>query len=1025
MPQPVAVSARERTTQSDSGSRHLMLVMAFTAVVLVAAGVLGGIRAAARDRDEVVELLRAVVAVKTEQWSSWRIERRAEAEGHRADAALIQAIRLWHRAPDDTARDALQARLDQICRPPRCLGAALLDSNGMSVFQTGTSQSPAAGLHDLIARAQTGSRLQALAPTSERGGIEELAWQVVVPLGAGMPVVLALRFDARPVVARMLVPEERLGVEGVRVVLTRRIDGALQHLESLPTVNAPAVRLALSAGSDPAAWTAGAPFEGVDRNGEPLLGVAEAPDDLGWAVAAYIERQRLRARAWADTLWIIGADGAALALAAFAVFCLHQRRQLRAAQRRSDQQQERMRTLGLLEGIASGTTDLIFAKDLQDRYVFANEATCRTLGHAAGELIGRDSNAFFPAEDARHVRRLNAEVVEAGRVLCSEGELTTALGLRRFLRTMGPLRDADGRIFGTFGMLRDVTELRQQEELQRQWAKAFEATRDGVMIANARGRIVTVNRAFSEITGYGAEEAVGQGAGLLRSGRHDGGFYRGLWRTLNETGHWGGEIWNRRKNGEIYPEWLTISAVHDEGGQIVNYVGVFTDISRAKRDEAELQRLANCDLLTELPNRRLLQVSLEQALAHAQRHGGRTAVLYIDLDGFKTVNDSLGHPAGDELLVRIAERLKTRVRAEDTLGRLGGDEFLVIVESLHSSDDAAALARDLLVAIAQPVALSGGREAYVTASIGISLHPDDQAGSATEMLRDADAAMYRAKEQGRNRFCFYTHELNAQAVSKLETEAALSRALERDELLLHYQPKVDAKGGCIAGAEALLRWQRQGQLVPPSRFIPLAEHSGLIQEIGSWVIDRACRQIREWSDRGLAVPRIAVNVAARQFAAGDLDRVVREALQRHGVPARLLELELTESMLIHEPRAGAAMLQRLKDTGVTLSLDDFGTGYSSLGYLRQFPIDALKIDKSFVDEIGLNPDGSAIVDAVIALAHRLGLAVVAEGVETQQQRDYLERQGCDLLQGYLLGRPVPAEAFMALIGCPAAVAVAG
>ena len=890
MRKPLATGAH-RAPAPGSASWPLLLVLAATAVVVVAAGVAGALRAADRERAVVVELLRAVVAAKTEHWRSWLGERRAEAEAQRADPALDRSIRQWRGAPDALAAADLQARLDQLCRPPRCLGAALLDGGGTSVFQTGASHAPATGLRELVARTQSATRQPAgAAPLAQDDG-GPLPWQVAVALDGAEPLMLALRFDARPVIERMLAPDERLAAAGVRLLLTRRLDGALQQLESTPAAGAPALRLASAAGAgagaDAAAWTAGEPFEALDRQGESLLGVAAVPDDLGWAVAAYVEQRRVRERVWPDLRLIAMADVAALALAGLAVF-----------------------------------------------------------------------------------------------------------GLRG-------------------------TERRRLDERQRQWAKAFEATRDGVMIADARGRILTVNRAFSEITGYRPEEAIGQGAGLLRSGRHDSRFYRELWRTLHGVGHWGGEIWNRRKNGEVYPEWLTISAVHDDDGKVANYVGVFTDISRAKRDEAELQRLAHCDLLTELPNRRQLHACLAQALAHAQRHGGLTAVLSIDLDGFKTVNDGLGHPAGDELLVRVAERLKNRVRAEDTLGRLGGDEFLVIQESLASPDDAASLARDLLAQIAEPVALSGGREAYVTASIGICVLADGEAGNATEMLRDADAALYRAKEQGRNRFCFFTQELNAQAVSKLETEAALSRALQRDELLLHYQPKVDAKSGHVSGAEALLRWRRQGELVPPGRFIAMVERSSLILDIGAWVIDRACRQVREWSDRGLAVPRIAVNVGARQFAAGDLDRVVREALQRHRVPAAQLELELTESMLIDDPEAAVAMLRRLKDIGVTLSLDDFGTGYSSLAYLRQFRIDALKIDKSFVDEIETGPDGGAIVDAVIALAHRLDLAVVAEGVETPQQRRYLERQGCDQLQGYLLGRPVPAELFTPLmVGAP-------
>ena len=636
-------------------------------------------------------------------------------------------------------------------------------------------------------------------------------------------------------------------------------------------------------------------------------------------------------------------------------------------------------------------------------------------------MLGSPAGAFFADRDRQRIAALNAAVIESGDIVAREGEMTTALGRRWYLCTLGPLREPDGRISGVFGVVHDITERRRQQ--QRQWAKAFEATRDGVIICDAKGRIESVNRAFTEITGYEPDDAIGCTPALLHSGRHDAAFYRELWASVAANGHWRGEIWNRRKDGEIYPEWLTINAVRDEAGVVTNYVGVFTDITRVKRDEAELQRLANYDLLTELPNRRLLNTRLEHALARTRRRGGRLALLYFDLDGFKTVNDSLGHPAGDELLTRIARRLKDRVRAGDTLGRPGGDEFLVIAELLHGPEDAVALAQDLLAAVARPVALAGGHEVSVTASIGISVFPDDGCSDATAMLRDADAALYRAKEQGRNGWCFFTHELNRQAMAKLETEVALRHALQRGELLLHYQPKVCASSGRIVGVEALLRWRRGDELVPPGRFIPIAEQSSLILDIGAWVIDEACAQQARWRAQGLAMPRVAVNVAARQFAAGNLDTVVNEALHRHGVAPSSLELEVTESMLVDTPAGGIEMLRRLKEVGIRLSLDDFGTGYSSLAYLRQFPIDALKIDKSFVDQIDSGPQGSAIVDAVIALAHRLGLTVVAEGVETAAQQAHLRRQGCDELQGFALGRPMSAAAFEAL--CADAVAAVG
>ncbi|KQW42451.1 MULTISPECIES: bifunctional diguanylate cyclase/phosphodiesterase [unclassified Roseateles] len=555
----------------------------------------------------------------------------------------------------------------------------------------------------------------------------------------------------------------------------------------------------------------------------------------------------------------------------------------------------------------------------------------------------------------------------------------------------------------------------------RHWATAFENIRDGVVITDAQGCIRSVNVSFTTITGYTAQEAIGATIQLLHSGRHGAPFYRQMWAALGMDGHWQGEIWNRRKDGTTYPEWLTISAVRDDNAAVTHYVGVFTDISRLKNSEAQTDWLLHHDPLTRLPNRAQLQQRLEATLARAQRRECSAVLLVIDLDGFKTVNDSLGHPAGDELLVCVAGRLQARLRHEDFLGRLGGDEFLVILESSTDSAGVAVLARHLLAAVSAPMVLSGGQEAYLTASIGISIFPEQGHPTAVELLRDADAAMYRAKEQGRNQFCFYTGDMNAEARTRLELEAALSRAIERQELLLHYQPKVDARSGAIVGAEALLRWQRSGSgLVSPAQFIPLAERSSLILDIGAWVVDEACRQVRAWQDAGQPVVPVAVNVAARQFAAGDLDQVVARALQRHRVHPQWLEIEMTEGMLIVEPGAAITMLKRLKALGVKLSLDDFGTGYSSLAYLQQFPIDALKIDQSFTRRIGDQPDGEALVDAVIALAHRLNLRVVAEGVETAQQGDYLRQQGCDEMQGYHFARPMSADALQLGLAAPGA-----
>jgi len=565
------------------------------------------------------------------------------------------------------------------------------------------------------------------------------------------------------------------------------------------------------------------------------------------------------------------------------------------------------------------------------------------------------------------------------------------------------------------GIVMDITERRRAEERLRLSATVFDNTRDGITFTDATPAILAVNRAFSRVTGYSEAEVLGKNPHILKSGRHNPAFYRALWASLRETGYWQGEIWNRRKSGEIYPEWLTISEVRNDKHEVTNYVAVFTDLSQLKRTEENLEHLAHYDPLTELPNRRLFQSLLELTTERAARHDEKLAVLLIDLDRFKEINDSLGHPAGDEVLRKVAQRLEQRLRGEDALARLGGDEFVILQERIADAQEVAVLAHDLLATLSLPFVLESGHQVFVDGSIGISLYPND-ATSVTDLMRNAETAMYQAKENGRNQFSFYTGNMNADALARLELEAALRGAIERQELVLHYQPKVDLRSGQVTGAEALIRWQRKDHgLVSPLQFIPLAEKSDLIIAIGNWVITSACRQIRAWCDAGLRDIKIAVNVSARQFRSGDLENVIAQALNQYGVEAQHLELELTESMLMERPEETVALLQRLKQTGVKLSLDDFGTGYSSLAYLSRFPIDTLKIDRSFVESIMTEPTSAMIATSIIALAHRMQLNVVAEGVETEAQLGYLRMNRCDVMQGYYFSKPIPADEFARLL----------
>ncbi|MDX5445174.1 MAG: EAL domain-containing protein [Zoogloeaceae bacterium] len=549
----------------------------------------------------------------------------------------------------------------------------------------------------------------------------------------------------------------------------------------------------------------------------------------------------------------------------------------------------------------------------------------------------------------------------------------------------------------------------------RRAAAVFESTRDGVVITDLDGTIIAVNRAYMTITGYDESEVLGRTTAIVRSDRHPPEFYAAMWAALREHGYWQGEVWNRRKNGEICPQWVSISTVADDQGRPVQYVGVMTDISQLKRSEAELQRLAHFDPLTGLPNRVLVRLRLEHAIEQARRKGVSIAVLFIDLDRFKDVNDSFGHPVGDELLVMIASRLKARVRGEDTLARLGGDEFLMVMESVESPDEAAVVARALIRLLEEPFALSGGQEVYVGLSVGISCFPNDGV-TPTELIQHADAALYSAKADGRSTFRFFTSELSLAAQQRVELETRMRRALDRDEFELHYQPQVDLRSGRIVGCEALLRWRDPERgLIQPGDFIPVAEENGLIVPLGEWVLRKACEQARRWDAQGLPPLTMAVNLSGRQLWQTDLPSRIAAIVRESGLPASRLELELTESMIMgHEVIAGER-LRALKDLGVTLAIDDFGTGYSSLAYLKRFPIDVLKIDREFVRDVPHDAGDMEIAAAIVAMARTLRMRVVAEGVETGEQFDFLRNQACDLCQGYFFSPPVEADAFAELL----------
>ncbi|WP_374676302.1 EAL domain-containing protein [Ideonella sp.] len=672
------------------------------------------------------------------------------------------------------------------------------------------------------------------------------------------------------------------------------------------------------------------------------------------------------------------------------------------------------------------TSNLVIVTDETRRITWVNDAFARLTGHAPDEARGQEPVALLRGQRAASADTGAAETAAARLLRALEAGHGVRVTLAAQRRDGGelwldldvqPLHGQTGERAGFVMVGTDITERRRALADQRIAAIAFDAG-DAVVITDARQVILKVNPAFTRITGYSEAEAVGQVTGrLLRSGRHDEAFYRGLWAVLQRDRHWQGEIWNRRKNGELYPEWLSITAVLDEDGQVANYVAVFADITQKKQADETIHQLAFYDPLTELPNRRLMRDRLGQALAHAARERRPLAVLFIDLDHFKALNDTRGHDVGDRLLQEVAHRLRACVRAADTVARLGGDEFVVILPDLSASPERAAaeaemVAEKIRAALAQPYPVDE-QGWHCTPSIGIALLAGEAADAeADELLKRADTAMYEAKRCGRNTIRFFDPATHAAMAERVALEADLRAALEREEFRLVYQVQVDVNGSAM-GAEALLRWHhpRRG-VVPPADFIPLAEDTDLIVPIGQWVLVSACRQLRRWawSDAARELT-LAVNVSARQFRQPDFVDRVRDALASTGADPSRLCLELTESVVLDDLVDTAAKMGALRDLGVSLSIDDFGTGQSSLAYLGRLPLDQLKIDRSFVANMLGRRTEAVIVQAIIGMARSLGLEVLAEGVETLEQRDALRAWGCGAAQGWLFGRPLPIEEF--------------
>ncbi|AZD81980.1 sensor domain-containing protein [Pseudomonas chlororaphis] len=679
--------------------------------------------------------------------------------------------------------------------------------------------------------------------------------------------------------------------------------------------------------------------------------------------------------------------------------------------------------------LAESISDVIFSTDSQMALNYVSPSVQSVLGYDAEWIFqnGWQSTIANPQQLTgiyALMERVSKALDKPEQLARLRNQVQTQLFLFDCLRADGrkiPIElrlvlvwDEHGAFEGVLGVGRDISQQRRAEKDLRMAATVFEHSTSAILITDPAGYIVQANEAFSRVSGYAVSQVLDQLPNMLTVDEQQEAHLRYVLKQLHQHSTWEGEVWLKRRNGEHYPAWVGITAVLDDEGDLASYVCFFTDISERKASEQRIHRLAYYDALTHLPNRTLFQDRLHTALQSAERQKSWVVLMFLDLDRFKPINDSLGHAAGDRMLKEMATRLLDCVDDDDTVARMGGDEFTLLLQPRTSREialnRAIHVAEQILASLVKPFVLEG-REFFVTASIGIALSPQD-GNELSQLTKNADTAMYHAKERGKNNFQFYQADMNASALERLELESDLRHALEQQEFILYYQPQFSGDGKRLTGAEALLRWRhpRRG-LVPPGDFIPVLEELGLVVDVGDWVISEACRQLKAWHQAKVRVPKVSVNISARQFSDGQLGMRIATILKDTGLPPACLELELTESILMREVSEAMQILDGLKNLGLSIAVDDFGTGYSSLNYLKQFPIDVLKIDRTFVDGLPSGEQDAQIARAIIAMAHSLNLAVIAEGVETHEQLDFLREHGCDEVQGYLFGRPMPANSF--------------
>ncbi|GBG12852.1 uncharacterized protein NMK_0387 [Novimethylophilus kurashikiensis] len=949
--------------------------------------------------------------LKARQIASWLKERQDDLIMHAADDESVRDLAAWmYQGHAGLDMSDVQARFQALKNIHGFTGIEVYDKLGRPEYGDNT---PAVATEGAAARQAMANNDLVLVDFHRDSAAGPINFGFMVPLRAHGTVIGALYAELDPVPVLYPMIQDWPGNNRTgEAVLLRYKDGRAVYL-SPPRTNkslaeaADELSMAMAKVSNVPAFL----NDFHDYRGHPVLGYITPIAHSPWLLL--VKEDQAEAYASINRIGIVAALGsmALMAISGFSIWLWWLRRQEHLEHLHKQEKLERETLEARYNTLSKFANDIIIVADSQGRIIQANDRAQEVYGYDMDELVGK--HVCELEEDASHA------ACEQKREILERKEAS---------RFETQHRRKDGSVFPVeisarmitqhqqrfiHMVLRDITERRQIEESQKLASLVYEHSSDAMMVTDLNGIIMSINPAFTALTGYSAEEAIGQPTSLLKSGRQDAAFYRSFWHAIKTHGKWEGEIWNKRKNGEVFPEWLRINAIRRADGTTHRLVALFSDITQKKASEALIWQQANFDLLTGLPNRRMFYDRLDQEMKKSKRSGLPMALMFLDLDRFKEVNDTLGHDMGDLLLKEAAQRLRNCVRSSDTVARLGGDEFTAIMGELVDTSSVERVAQNILHRLTEPFQL-GLETGYVSASIGITLFPAD-AEDVDTLIKNADQAMYAAKHQGRNRFNYFTAAMQATAQARLQLAGELRIALAEGQFVVHYQPIVDLKTGEIRKAEALVRWQHPVHgLLNPGEFLALSEETGLIVEIGDWVFHQAARQAELWRSRYRSDFQIGVNKSAAQFH--DEKKKIQPGNSTQWEHAgAALAVEITEALLLDSSPLVAEKIMELRNAGVQIAIDDFGTGYSSLAYLRKFEIDYLKIHESFIHQMAPHGNDMALCEAIIVMAHKLGIKVVAEGVETPIQRDWLVSAGCDYGQGYLFSHPLPAEEFEALL----------